>query len=163
MKIGKYKFRDVLRYKKPSGLQEFEDAMSRIEEIHLQYHNSTHTSILEIPNDRYVELRYNIFARQVLSPEDILFDYEMCASNTVKNIDFDNNVVLAVKFDEGEGFPAHTHNVQETLRCVKGSYKDEVANIVYTEGDTQEVKPLQLHSFMPLERGFAIVELYKQN
>lgn len=162
MKIGNKKFRDILRYKKPNSLQEFEDVLDRIEQIHLQYHNSAHTSVLEIPSDRYIELRYNVFARQILSPEDILFHYEACASSIINNIDFDENVVLAVKFDEGEGFPAHTHNVQETLRCLKGSYKDEVANIVYTEGDIQEVKPLQLHSFMPLEKGFAIVELYKQ-
>lgn len=162
MKIGN-KLKDILRYKKPTGLKEFEDALDKIEQIHLQYHNSAHTSVLEIPSDRYVELRYNIFARQVVDNEDVLFDYESGMKHVLNTIDFDENVVLIVKFDEGEGFPAHSHTVQETLRCIKGSYKDEVANIVYTEGDIQTVKPLELHSFMPLEKGFAIVELYKQH
>ena len=157
----KNRFANALGFKKSAALQALEDVIEKLEQVELRYQGSMNTSILEIPHDRYVELRYNIFVRQMVDETDILFDYESCADTIIQNIDFDENIVLAVKFDQGEGFPAHSHQMQETLRCLKGSYKDGVNNVVYNEGETQIVPALQLHSFIPLEDGFAIVELRK--
>lgn len=158
----KSKLTNLVRYRKSSELQALEDIVDKLEAISLAYEGAAQSSVLEIPHDRYVELRYNIHVRQLVDNEDILFEEEVCAKQLIANIDFYENVVLAVKFDQGEGFPAHTHEVQETLRCLQGSYKDGVNNVVYNEGNKQVIPPLQLHSFIPLEKGFAIVELTKQ-
>lgn len=158
----KSKLTNLVKYRKSSELQALEDIVDKLEAITLAYEGATESSVLEIPHDRYVELRYNIHVRQLVDSEDILFEEEACAKQLIANIDFDENIVLAVRFDQGEGFPVHTHEVQETLRCLQGSYKDGVSNIVYSEGQRQIVPPYQLHSFIPLEKGFAIVELIKQ-
>jgi len=148
---------------KTKELEKFSRAIEKLEEVVLLYDMlPLHPSALEIPSDHYVELRYNIKARRLKSGKDIQFGHEVIYSDAINQADFENNIVLLIQFDLGEGFPAHHHLVKELIRCLKGSYKDGMSNITYTEGDTQYIYPLQIHSFVPLEKGFAIIELQKK-
>ena len=120
-----------------------------------------HDGFISIPSDRYIEVAKGVFDRVVESPKDIRFAFEKPWRRKLKSIDFDNYIVLFVKFKTGGLFDLHYHPVIEKIHCLKGSYIGTPKGHLFAAGDVQHIPAYVTHLFKPVDDGLAIVCLKK--
>lgn len=114
---------------------------------------------ISIPSSTYVEVASGIFDRIIENPTDIKFKEEEEFADKIAKMDFVNNFVLMVKFNQEGFFTSHYHLTEETIHCLKGSYIGDTSGTIFRKGDVQIIPPREVHVFKPISPGFALIEL----
>jgi len=118
------------------ALKEFSTKITELE----NYVNQHVTDVAEYP-DTYTDVKKDIKVRTIKNIEDLTHPEEKEYSDAFSACDFVNNLVMALKFEQREGFPTYNECIQDVIKHLKGKY--------------------ELHSFIPVKKGFIIVQLKK--
>lgn len=91
--------------------------------------------------DTYTSVKKDVKVRNIKSAEDLTDPDEQEYSDAFSACDFVNNLVMALKYEHREGFPSYNECIQDVINYLKGKH--------------------ELHSFIPVKKGFIIVQLKK--
>lgn len=148
------------------GLEEVEAALHRIP---LSYQEGQKAAIrvgkesyISIPDDRYIEVAKGVFDRVVKNADDVTYEHEKPFARKLKELDFENYVVVFVKFKQGGDFKAHYHPVIEYIHCLEGSYVGTEEGHLFSAGDLQIIPAFEVHVFRPVDDGYCLIALKKE-
>ena len=122
-----------------------------------------------IPTDYYIKVGEGVYDRRVKDKNDFL-DWEIPIFKKHLNVSkFKDHLVLFARFDPEEFQESafitgvgsyHSHDVDEEIYLVEGSYREDVYGKVCDKSGTSIlIKAFTLHSFIPLKKGYCIVYL----
>jgi quercetin dioxygenase-like cupin family protein len=111
-----------------------------------------------IPHHEYSPIEEGIYTR-LITREDTLCDWELAYSNTVTSQDFDNYMVVGIKFQAGKGIPSHFHETDETVIILKGAVEIDNVGSVISAGTKLVIPSGHVHRFRPVEDGFGLLLL----
>jgi tryptophanyl-tRNA synthetase len=118
------------------ALIDFSAKVSQLEE----FVNQHVTDNVEYP-ETYTDVKKDIKVRNIKNIEDLAYPEEKEHRDVFSACDFVNNLVLALKFEQRDKMLDNHSCVQEVINYLKGRH--------------------ELHSFIPVKKGFIIVQLKK--
>lgn len=155
--------------KEKIGLFALSELEKKLFRVPISYNKNTEASIMvgsdsyiSIPSDRYIEVARGVFDRVIEGPDDIKFEHEEHWKDYIKKADFDNYINLFVKFKEGGSFKPHYHPVVEIIKCLQGAYIGTVQRTLFNAGETQFVEAYEVHIFEPVDDGYCLISLKKE-
>lgn len=119
-------------------------------------------TFISLSSAGYVEVAPKIFQRVLERPDDLKFDDERQFAAEIRKHDFENNLIIFVRFRHGGAFKPHYHMTEQRIRCLAGSYVGAIDGHVFHAGEVQVVPPKQIHLFQPIQDGYAVVEQAKK-
>jgi quercetin dioxygenase-like cupin family protein len=115
-----------------------------------------------ISSKKYTEVAPGIYDRVIRSKDATIYEWEKDVLKILSEETWKDYVVIICKFDTQSKLEYHTHNTEERITLLEGSYFG-TENKLFKKGDTQIIPAHTLHQFVPVENGKAIVLLKKSH
>lgn len=120
---------------------------------------------LKIPFDKYITVGKGVRDRRLRSPEDIQTELEAKYKDTIKDLDFENNEVIFVEFDDNVSMKFnddefHKHDFDEQFLMLEGSAR-MFENKWFDAGDKVFIPANTPHCFDRSKKGCCLIMIPK--
>lgn len=117
--------------------------------------------LIDIPSDRYLEIKEGMFDRIIRHKEDLIEEWEKVFIEYLDRINFDRYKVILNRCTHNALFPLHYHIERESIICVAGSVIEMVNKVVLKKGDRIDFEKMEQHEILALEDAMLILLIEK--
>ena len=117
-------------------------------------------SFLTIPTDTYSESSKGIYTRRLKGIDDLNAE-ETAHKDAVKEVNFEEHIVLFTMFDKDGLFPMNKLNAVMTITVLEGTVRLYNNKPVLNKGETEVIIANRPHFFKGEEKGLALVTIEK--